>query len=142
VEDDQHPGESPEQTELPGQADLPEQVRVRLGKRERLLAEGIDPYPVDFPRTDTIAEVRARHPDLAPDTATGEKVSVTGRVMLSRPSGKLSFATIRDGTGEIQVMLSADRIGEDALTVSCRCWPTGSLSRPRPSGRFPTNTMG
>jgi len=115
VEDEQHPGESPEQT--PGQADLPEQVRVRLGKRERLLAEGIDPYPVDFPRTDTIAEVRARHPDLAPDTATGEKVSVTGRVMLSRPSGKLSFATIRDGTGEIQVMLSADRIGEDALTA-------------------------
>ena len=115
MEDEQHPGESPEQT--PGQADLPEQVRVRLGKRERLLAEGIDPYPVDFPRTDTIAEVRARHPDLAPDTPTGEKVSVTGRVMLSRPSGKLSFATIRDGTGEIQVMLSADRIGEDALTA-------------------------
>src|SRR5262250_1995357 len=105
VEDDQH------------QAEIPEQVRVRLGKRERLLAEGIDPYPVDYPRTDTIAEVRARHPDLAPDTPTGEKVSVTGRVMLSRPSGKLSFATIRDGTGEIQVMLSADRIGEDALTA-------------------------
>jgi len=134
-------------------AETPEQVRVRLGKRERLLAEGIDPYPVTFPRTHTIAEVRAKHPDLPADTATGEHVGVTGRVMLSRIAGKLCFATIRDGTGEIQVMLSADRVGEDALAawkerssrpaaVSCRCWPTGSRSRPRPFGRFPTNIMG
>jgi lysyl-tRNA synthetase, class II len=99
------------------QAELPEQMRIRLAKRERLLAEGIDPYPVGFPRTNTIAEVRARHPDLPADTATGEHVGVTGRVMLSRIAGKLCFATIRDGTGDIQVMLSADRVGEDALAA-------------------------
>ena len=89
---------------LPG---LPEQMRVRLAKRERLLAAGADPYPVGFPRTATIAEIRERYPDLKPDTATGERVGVTGRVMLSRIGGKLSFATIRDGTGDIQVMISA-----------------------------------
>jgi lysyl-tRNA synthetase, class II len=105
VEDDQYP------------AELPEQMRVRLAKRDRLLAEGTDPYPVGFPRTATIAEVRVRHPDLAPDTATGEQAGVTGRVMLSRIAGKLCFATIRDGTGEIQVMLSAGRLGEDALAA-------------------------
>ena len=105
VEDDDYP------------AELPEQMRVRLAKRERLLAEGTDPYPVGFPRTHTIAEVRARYPDLAADTATGEHVGVTGRVMLSRIAGKLCFATIRDGTGDIQVMLSADRLGEDALAA-------------------------
>jgi lysyl-tRNA synthetase, class II len=103
VEDDQHP------------AEVPEQMRVRLAKRERLLAAGADPYPVAFPRTDTIAEVRARHKGLEPDTFTGEKVGVVGRVMLSRIGGKLCFATIRDGTGEIQVMISADRVGEDQL---------------------------
>jgi len=100
-----------------GQADVPEQVRVRRAKRARLLAEGVDPYPVEFPRTDTIAAVRARHPGLAADTATGEKVGVTGRVMLSRVGGKLCFATIRDGTGDIQVMISADRVGGDALAA-------------------------
>ena len=99
------------------QAEVPEQTRVRLAKRERLLAGGTDPYPVGFPRTDTIAEVRGRHKDLAADTATGDMVGVTGRVMLSRIAGKLCFATIRDGTGDIQVMLSADRIGEDMLTA-------------------------
>ena len=105
MDDDQH------------SAEIPEQVRVRLGKRERLLAEGTDPYPVTFPRTHTIKEVRDEYPDLPADTETGEHVGVTGRVMLSRIAGKLCFATIRDGTGDIQVMISADRVGEDALTA-------------------------
>jgi lysyl-tRNA synthetase, class II len=72
---------------------------------------------VGFPRTHTIAEVRDRYPDLAPDTATGDRVGVVGRVMLSRIGGRLSFATIRDGTGDIQVMISADRVGADALAA-------------------------
>ena len=40
---------------------------------------------------------------------------MTGRVMLSRIGGKLCFATIRDGTGDIQVMISQDRVGPEAL---------------------------
>lgn len=96
---------------------LPEQMKVRLGKRDRLLASGVEPYPAGFPRTATISEVRARFPDLEPDAVTGERVGVTGRVMLSRIGGKLCFATIRDGTGDIQVMLALDRLGPDALAA-------------------------
>src|SRR5215469_7071509 len=96
-------------------ADVPEQMRVRLAKADRLRAAGVDPYPVGYPRTTTIAEVRDKFGDLPADSVTGKTVGVTGRVMLSRSSGKLSFATIRDGTGEIQVMLSLDRVGEQAL---------------------------
>ncbi len=92
-------------------------MKVRLAKRQRLLDSGVDPYPVGFPRTATISEVRARYPDLAPDTFTGDRVGVTGRVMLSRLGGKLCFATIRDGTGDIQVMVSLDRVGEAALAA-------------------------
>jgi lysyl-tRNA synthetase class 2 len=114
VRDDQAPGGDASRRES-DLSDLPEQMRVRLAKRERLLAAGADPYPVGFPRTATIAEIRERYPDLKPDTATGERVGVTGRVMLSRVGGKLSFATIRDGTGDIQVMISADRLGPEAL---------------------------
>ena len=80
---------------------IPELVRVRLGKRERLLESGSEPYPVGFGRTATAAELRARYGQLPPDTFTGEVVSVAGRVMLSRIGGKLCFAVRRDGTGDL-----------------------------------------
>jgi lysyl-tRNA synthetase class 2 len=96
---------------------LPEQMQVRLAKLDRIRAAGGDPYPVGFPRTTTIAEIREKHPDLEPDTVTGEQVGVTGRVVLSRIGGKLCFATIRDGTGDIQIMISRDRVGEQALAA-------------------------
>lgn len=90
-------------------------MRVRLAKADRLRAAGVEPYPVGYPRTHTIAAVRVAHPDLAADVATGERVGVTGRVMLYRTGGKLCFATIRDGSGDIQVMISRDRVGQEAL---------------------------
>jgi lysyl-tRNA synthetase, class II len=99
------------------QEKLPEQMQVRRAKLDRLRASGTDPYPVGYPRTATIAEIRAKYPDLEPDTATGQRAGVTGRVMLYRSGGKLCFATIRDGTGDIQVMISLDRVGEQALAA-------------------------
>jgi lysyl-tRNA synthetase, class II len=94
---------------------IPEQVRVRLGKRERLLESGTEAYPVWFERTAAAAELRAKYGSLPPDSETGEQVSVAGRVMLSRIGGKLCFATLRDGTGDIQVMISLNGVGADRL---------------------------
>ena len=103
--------------DVQGDIDAPEQMQVRRAKLDRLRAAGIDPYPVGYPRTDTIAQVRERHPGLPPDAATGDRVGVTGRVVLSRVGGKLCFATIRDGSGDLQVMISRERVGADALTA-------------------------
>ncbi len=86
-----------------------------MAKLERLRAAGVEPYPVGFPRTATIGALREKYADLGPEAATGDRAGVTGRVILNRPTGKLVFATIRDGTGDLQVMLSLDRIGADAL---------------------------
>ncbi len=98
--------------------DLPEQMRVRRSKRDRLLAEGVEPYPVGYPRTATLAEVRARYADLPVDHATGDVVGVTGRVIFIRNTGKLCFATLRDGDGtELQAMLSLDRVGAESLAT-------------------------
>ncbi|MEV0680819.1 lysine--tRNA ligase [Actinosynnema sp. NPDC050436] len=96
--------------------DLPEQLRVRREKRARLLERGVDPYPVEVPRTHTLREVRERHQGLEPDVATGEVVGVTGRVMFIRNTGKLCFATLREGDGtELQAMLSLNGVGEQSL---------------------------
>jgi lysyl-tRNA synthetase class 2 len=98
-------------------AEVSEQMRVRRAKVDRLVASGVDPYPVTFRRTATVADLRARFGELPVDHATGERVAIAGRVVLSRVGGKLCFATLRDGTGDLQVMLSLDRVGEERLAA-------------------------
>ena len=91
-------------------------MQVRRAKRAEMLAQGRDPYPVALERTHTLREVRDAHPDLPPDTGTGEKVGVTGRVIFLRNTGKLCFATLREGDGaELQAMLSLALVGDEAL---------------------------
>jgi lysyl-tRNA synthetase class 2 len=98
------------------EADLPEQFRIRQAKRERLLAEGREPYPVEVHRTHTLAEIRAAYPELAADTQTGEVVGVAGRVVFARNSGKLCFATLQDGDGtHLQAMISLAGVGQESL---------------------------
>jgi len=100
--------------------DLPEQLRVRRDKRQRLIDDGVPPYPVGVNRTTTLAALRAAFPDLSPDSHTGEIVGITGRVIFLRNSGKLCFATLREGgagdTGtELQVMVSLASVGAESL---------------------------
>ena len=95
-------------------------MRVRREKLDRLRERGVDPYPVTVRRTSTLGELRGRFPDLPPDATTGEMVAVAGRIVLKRDSGKLCFATLRDGSGpagsaDLQVMLSLDKVGSESL---------------------------
>jgi lysyl-tRNA synthetase class 2 len=91
-------------------------MRVRREKYDRLMA---DPqhalFPVGVARTASLADVRTAHPDLAAGTETGDMVGITGRVIFIRNTGKLCFAMLREGDAELQVMLSADRIGPESL---------------------------
>jgi lysyl-tRNA synthetase class 2 len=96
--------------------DVPEQFRIRQDKRQRLIDEGRDPYPVAVPRTHSLAEIRSIYPDLPADAATGVSVGVTGRVVFARNSGKLCFATLQEGDGtQLQAMISLAGVGEQAL---------------------------
>jgi lysyl-tRNA synthetase class 2 len=95
--------------------DLPEQIAVRMQKRERL-NQVSSAYPVLLPITHTIEAVRAHYPNLEADISTGEEVSVAGRIMFLRNTGKLCFATLQAGNGErIQAMISLDKVGEESL---------------------------
>lgn len=98
--------------------DLPEQLRIRREKRESLLSRGIAPYPVAVPRTASLSEIRKRHSDLPIDVGTGIIESLTGRVIFKRDTGKLCFATLREGDGtELQAMFSLDKVGEELLNT-------------------------
>ena len=96
--------------------EIAEQKQVRLDKRARMLAAGVDPYAIGLEITDSIPSVRARHGELDPDIATGEHAALAGRVVLSRNTGKLCFATLQSGDGaRLQVMLSLAVVGEESL---------------------------
>jgi lysyl-tRNA synthetase class 2 len=104
------------QDAAPDSEDVPEQFRIRQGKRQRLLDEGRQAYPVTVPRTHSLAQIRSKYPDLAADSATGDVVGVTGRVVFARNSGKLCFATLQEGDGtQLQAMISLAGVGADAL---------------------------
>ncbi|MEO5833883.1 MAG: lysine--tRNA ligase [Nakamurella sp.] len=95
---------------------------IRRAKRARLIAEGRDPYPVGVERTDSLAAVRRRYPNLEADTETGELVGVAGRILFIRNTGKLCFATLREGGAgesgaELQVMISLAGVGAAELAL-------------------------
>ncbi|MGH3737581.1 MAG: lysine--tRNA ligase [Micromonosporaceae bacterium] len=103
-------------------------MRVRREKRSRMLESGHEPYPVEVARTTTLREIRERYPELAADTRTGEQVAVTGRVIFARNTGKLCFATLREGDGtELQAMLSLGEVGQDSLDDWKRLVDLGDL---------------
>jgi lysyl-tRNA synthetase class 2 len=112
------PAESPDPAEPLATDDVPEQIAIRRAKRERLLAAGVAPYPVGVPRTHTIPQVRAAHPDLAPGEETDDEVGVAGRVVFLRNTGRLCFATLQDGAGvRLQAMVSEAGVGAAALAA-------------------------
>ncbi|MGQ0804439.1 MAG: lysine--tRNA ligase [Actinomycetota bacterium] len=91
----------------------PDQRAQRLAKVEALRARGVDPYPVRFDRTLTVAELRDRYDgQLEAGQELDAPERVAGRLMLIRRQGKLTFATMRDGTSSVQLFVSDDGLGE------------------------------
>ncbi|MCL1872097.1 MAG: lysine--tRNA ligase [Promicromonosporaceae bacterium] len=98
--------------------DLPEQLRIRREKRERIIAQGGEAYPVGVPVTHTIAQVRAGYGHLEAGQETDDVAGVAGRVVFLRNTGKLCFVTLQDGEGQrLQAMLSQADVGEERLVA-------------------------
>jgi len=93
-----------------------DEFRARLDKIHEIRARGDDPYPVRFDRTHTLGAARANWDDrIDVGESTDDVVRVAGRVLLKRDQGKLVFATLRDGTGDLQLFVSKGEVGDDAF---------------------------
>ncbi len=68
--------------------------------------------PYRFERTVSAAEVTERWSALADGEESGDVVAVAGRLMLSRPQGKLAFAQLRDSSGSVQ-LFALEKVTED-----------------------------
>ncbi|WP_303323929.1 lysine--tRNA ligase [Actinomyces radicidentis] len=112
------PAEKPQKQKQAKQDPGPgEQFEIRAAKRERLRAEGWEPYPVTLPVTTTIAAVREQYAHLEAGEETQDVVGLAGRVVYLRSSGKLCFVTLSDGAGTtIQAMVSAKSLPGEGHT--------------------------
>jgi lysyl-tRNA synthetase, class II len=100
---------------MTGSAENP--VEARRRKLERLRAHGVEPFALRFDRDATAEDLHERWGELGPGQETGERVRVAGRLLTLRRHGKLSFATLRDATGEIQLFLAEDVLDPDGLAL-------------------------
>jgi lysyl-tRNA synthetase class 2 len=68
--------------------------------------------PTRFPDRDDIAVVRAEAETLEEGAEAGEARRLAGRVLGRRGHGKLVFLDLVDRSGQIQLLCSADRVGD------------------------------
>jgi lysyl-tRNA synthetase class 2 len=94
-----------------------EVLAARRAKLAALREAGIEPFALRFPDATPAGAVREAHGALGPDEVTETRVRVAGRIVLFRRQGRLTFATLRDRTGEIQLFISRDELG-DAYEVT------------------------
>jgi len=92
---------------------LHEQREQRLRNLASLEERGFEAYPYAFTPTTTAAALRAAHEGGQPgDAWPDEDVTVAGRAMTVRNMGKVTFVTLRDASGDLQVYLQRDRLGD------------------------------
>ncbi|MEK6890677.1 MAG: amino acid--tRNA ligase-related protein, partial [Nanoarchaeota archaeon] len=79
-------------------------IDARIKKVEDLRKAGIDPYPNKYEFKNNASELQDKYKKLKKESKTKNKVSVAGRIMIKRDLGKISFATLQDSTGKIQLV--------------------------------------
>ena len=90
-----------------------ELVAIRREKLHNLKQAGQDPFTrTSYPQSDFAADIKANFIEI-PEGETGPIVCMAGRMMSKRIMGKASFADLRDDSGNIQLYIRRDRIGEE-----------------------------
>lgn len=88
-------------------ASLEELREERLKKKALLQEKGIDPYPNESHRTDTIEVFLDR---FSLYEQGKDSITIAGRIMSMRGQGAISFCDIFDGTARTQILLKADEM--------------------------------
>ena len=95
--------------------ELSDLEKIRVQKMQAMRQRGVEPYPTRANPTHSVQ--RAVEAFLKSETEGGELVQVTlaGRLRSMRPMGKVSFAHIEDGSGQVQLFFRLNEVGEEAL---------------------------
>ncbi|WP_419882641.1 lysine--tRNA ligase [Peribacillus sp. B-H-3] len=95
--------------------ELNDQLKVRREKMQALINEGKDPFGSKFERTHLTEEVVKEFGEESKEDLDEKNIEVTiaGRVMTKRGKGKAGFAHIQDISGQIQIYVRLDAVGEE-----------------------------
>jgi lysyl-tRNA synthetase, class II len=84
-----------------------EQELIRRQKMDKLIEMGVKPFGSKYTVTHNSADIIGRF-----DAFTDQTVSLSGRLMTIRAHGKATFANLQDESGQIQVYVRSDDVGE------------------------------
>ncbi|TCO80418.1 lysyl-tRNA synthetase class II [Plasticicumulans lactativorans] len=120
-----------EQSDLPAASTDAADENKLIAERRRKLAEiraGGSAFPNDFRRDGLAGELQARYRDTSAEAldATPVRVAVAGRMMAKRIMGKASFTAARDSSGQIQLFVQRDTVGE-ATYAAFKGWDVGDI---------------
>ena len=99
---------------------LNDQMLVRRDKMNALREKGIDPFGHRFaPDHDISSDIRAKYGDSSEELLAEQQneVTIAGRMIAKRGSGKASFADLLDRGGKIQFYVRQDVVGEDTYQI-------------------------
>ena len=99
--------------------ELNDQLRVRREKMSEMRSKGLDPFGKRFDRTDDTKSLIEKYGNLEKEELEAQNVSVilAGRIMTKRGKGKAGFANIQDLTGQIQIYVRLDSVGEEQYSI-------------------------
>lgn len=99
--------------------ELGDQMQVRREKLANHYEEGINPFGGKFVRTHNAKELVELYDEFTKDELEVKLIETTvaGRMMTKRGKGKVGFAHIQDASGQIQLYVRKDEIGEEAYEL-------------------------
>ena len=101
--------------------ELNDQLAVRREKMQQLRDQGMDPFGKRFDRLAYTEELLERWDQFSKEELADKKdesvTAIAGRIMTKRGKGKAGFAHIQDITGQIQIYVRKDQIGDEAFEV-------------------------
>ncbi len=98
---------------------LTQQEKVRRQKMQDLIDMGVDPFGHAFKRDAKCQEITDKYENSTKEELEEAQVHVTiaGRIMRKRRQGKAGFMNIQDVTGDIQIYVRKDEIGDDQYEI-------------------------
>lgn len=99
--------------------ELNDQLQVRREKLAQLRDKGLDPFGKRYERTHLALELKEQYEMLEKEEIEEKDVSVTiaGRIMTKRGKGKAGFAHIQDLSGQIQIYVRQDAVGDEQYEI-------------------------